>query len=976
VWITVLGPTGVAGRDELQPRDRTVLGVLVVMRRATVTVEGIGHALWGDDPPGSYRKVVQGAVVRLRRALSEDAIVTEAGGYRLAVPDDALDSTSFENRVGGARESLALGWADRAARESSEAMALWRGSPFADLGDWPPAAAEATRLQGLLEAARDLHLEAMLAAGRAVEVAEEAGRLAELTPFREARWVVFARVLYAAGRQADALAAVGRLRAVLREDLGIDPSPEVAALELAILRQDPGLDVLPAAEALGTCPWPGLLAYQPEDAATFFGRDEDIASCLVRLETTSRLVVAGMSGSGKSSLARAGLVPRLAGARVLTPGSHPLEALGEVDPAAALVIDQAEEAVTLGADPVEADMFFASLAAHPGEVVVVTRTDHLDALSAYGGFVAILERGGLSVLRPLDDPGLRRAIEGPAKQVGLRLEPGLVELLVRDCGGETNALPLLSHVLVRTWQRVEGNCLTVAGYQASGGVREAVAATAEGVYQSLDPGDQERVQALFLRLVTSEGGSPVRVSVARSTVPDHGVIDRLLAERLLGVTERGDLQLAHEALARHWPRLVRWLDEDREGQRVLHHLSVEALEWDRLARVPDALYRGVRLDTAVRWGRAHEHRLTDVEREFLAASQAQADEELRRTRELLATQRRANSRLRLALGLGAILLAAAAAASVISVRQTGTARAARDAALTAESRSEALRIGAIAETVRDPTVAFALAAQALSMDDSEATRRHALEVFARFPGLVSADPTPRSSDGLVLGRSAVFQSTGGRRIEIDANRSRVTAYEEESGRRLAAVTVNGLGAAHELPGFAAVSPDGRTLAVSTPVQVEVRDARSLEIIRVIPASSTPNALAFSRDGRLLAWGISEDGFYDEGTTMVFDLVAGREVTQVKNSDDPVWAHTFDPEGTTVTASGPSGSRTWALQPVRGVIRDNEGEVVSFRLDSTLISPWDDSVQPWIVEACRLAGRGLNSEEWRTSIGATPAVSTC
>ncbi|MFZ2501459.1 MAG: BTAD domain-containing putative transcriptional regulator [Nocardioides sp.] len=974
MWITVLGPTGVAGRDELQPRDRAVLGVLVVHRRATVPAEGIGRALWGDDPPASYRKVVQGAVVRLRRALGESAIVTEAGGYRLELPDDALDSTSFENRVSRARESFAVGWADRAARESSEALALWRGTPFVDLGDWPPAEAEATRLEGLLEAARDLYLEAMLAAGRAVEVAEEARRLAELTPFREARWVVFARVLYAAGRQADALAALGHLRSALRFDLGIDPSPEVVALELAILRQDPGLDVQPA-DPLGVCPWPGLLAYQPEDAAVYFGRDEDIASCLSRLEATNRLVVAGMSGSGKSSLVRAGLVPRLATVRVLTPGSDPLAALGEVDPDVALVIDQVEEAVIAGVDPVEAEKFFARLAAHPGQVVVVTRTDHLDALSAYGGFVAILERAGLSVLRPLDDAGLRQAIEGPAKQVGLRLEPGLVELLIRDCGGETNALPLLSHVLVRTCQRVEGNCLTVAGYQASGGVREAIAATAEGVYQDLDPADQERVHALFLRLVTSEVGSPVRVSVARSTVPDHGVIDRLLAERLLGVTERGDLQLAHEALARHWPRLVRWLEEDREGQRVLRHLSVEALEWDRLDRVPDALYRGVRLDTAVRWARAHEHRLTDVEREFLAASDAHAEEELRRTRELLATQRRANARQRVALGVGAVLLVAAVGASVVSVRQTDTARAARDAAQTAESRSEALRIGAVAETARNPTVAFALAAQALSMDDSEATRRHALEVFARFPRLVSADPTPRSSNGMVLGQSAVLPSTGSRRIRIDASRSRVTAYAEESGRRLAAVTVSGLGAAQELPGFAAISPDGRTLAVSTPLDVEVLDARSLAITRIIPTSSTPNALAFSRDGRLLAWGISEDGFYDEGTTIVFDLVLGQEMMRVKNSDDPLWTHTFSAHAKTLTATGPGGSRTWALQPVRGVIRDPQGETVSFRLNSTLISPWDDSVRPWIAEACRLAGRALSSEEWRTSVG-TPDASAC
>jgi hypothetical protein len=326
--------------------------------------------------------------------------------------------------------------------------------------------------------------------------------------------------------------------------------------------------------------------------------------------------------------------------------------------------------------------------------------------------------------------------------------------------------------------------------------------------------------------------------------------------------------------------------------------------------------------------------------------------------------------------VGVVFLVAALVASVASIRQTGAARAARDQAVTAEQRSEALRIGAIAETARNPTVAFALAAQALSLDDSEAARRHVLEVFARFPGLVSVDPAPRSSDGLVLGRSVLFHPTRDTRVEIDVAHSRVTSYDARSGRPLARLVVDGLSDEAQQPGFAALSPDGQKLAVAGPVGIEVLDARTLDTTRKIPASSTPNALAFSPDGRLLAWGISEDGYYDEGTTTVFDVVAGREVLRVKNSDDPLWAHTFDPDGTTVTASGPGGSRTWALQPVRGVIRDSEGEVVSFRLDSRLISPWDESVQPWIDEACRLAGRGLNSEEWRTSIGATPAVSTC
>lgn len=913
--------------------------------------------------------------MQLRRALGGDAIVTASGTYRLAVPDDDVDLACFEHAVGHARETLAVGHADRAAHEAADALALWRGPPFAELGDWAPAVAEATRLEGVREQAEDLYLEAMIGAGRAGEITEVAGRLAERAPFREGRWVLLARALYVAGRQADALAAVARLRAVLRTELGIDPSPAVTDLERAILLQDRALDVLPAVDPAGPCPWPGLLAYQPEDAETFFGREDDILGCLTRLEKVGALVVAGVSGSGKSSLVRAGVVPRLGAARVITPGPHPRDALGDIDPGTALVVDQAEEAVTLCSDRVEAGEFFQRLSQHTAQVIVVTRSDHLEALSAFDGFVAILERA-LFIVRPLDEPGLREVIEGPSRQAGIRLEPGLVELLVRDCGGELAALPLLSHVLVATWQRLEGNTLTVAGYRDSGGVREAVARTAEGVYAGLDPQDRRRVRALFLRLVTNDGGDPVRLTVPRSTVPDHAIVDRLVAERLLGLTENGDLQLAHEALAQHWPRLIRWLDEDRDGQRVLRHLSAEAVEWDRLGRAPEALYRGIRLDTALEWADTHDHDLTDLEREFLEVSQAHADEELRRTCDLLATQRRAYSRLRLALGAVAILLVAAVVASVVSLHQTGTARVARDLAQAAELRSEALRIGAIAETARNPTVAFALAAQGLSMDDSEASRRHALEVFAHFPGLVTSDPSPRSTEGLVLGDSVALGPFHGRRIEIDATRSRVTSLDGPSGARVATSVVEGMTSTAPGPGFAALSPDGRTLAVATAVEIELRDARTLASLWGIPVPSRPNALAFSPDSRSLAWGLSEDGFVDEGTTVVHDLVGRREVMRVKNSDEAVWAHAFSRDGGLVTALGPDGTRTWALRPIRGVIRNNQGEVVAFRMDATLISPWDDSVTQWIAEACRLAGRGLTSQEWRESLGATPATPAC
>ena len=185
-------------------------------------------------------------------------------------------------------------------------------------------------------------------------------------------------------------------------------------------------------------------------------------------------MVVGPSGSGKSSLVRAGVAAALQrnGRQVvvITPGARPMDALAGLPtsgPAPVLVVDQCEEAVTLCDDPAAQATFFAALAAHAerGPLVVALRADRLGELSAHPDFARLVEPG-LHLLSAMSDADLRAAIEGPARQAGLLLEPGLVDLLVREVEGEPGALPLLSHALHETWQRREGRTLTVDGYQA------------------------------------------------------------------------------------------------------------------------------------------------------------------------------------------------------------------------------------------------------------------------------------------------------------------------------------------------------------------------------------------------------------------------------------------------------------------------------------------------------------------------------
>ena len=392
-------------------------------------------------------------------------------------------------------------------------------------------------------------------------------------------------------------------------------------------------------EPRATCPYLGLVAYDVGDAEGFFGRDADVAACLRRLATTDVLAVVGPSGSGKSSLVRAGVAAALGrdGRRVvvITPGAHPNDALTVLPttgPAPVLVVDQCEEALILCSDSDEQARFFATLVAHAerAPLVVALRTDRLEELSAHAGFVRLIE-AGLYLLGAMGEADLRAAIQGPAHQAGLLLEPGLVELLVREVEGEPGALPLLSHALRTTWEHREGRTLTVDGYRDTGGIRGAVAQSAEQLYEQVPPDQQPLVRDLLLRLVApSPDGEPVPCRLPRriiATDPAHeNLVERLVAARLL-TSDDVMVELAHEALARAWPRLRGWLDDDIEGQRVLRHLTGAADTWDAMGRPDSELYRGARLAQALDWRDRAQPDLTPTEQAFLDAGGTLVDAE-------------------------------------------------------------------------------------------------------------------------------------------------------------------------------------------------------------------------------------------------------------------------------------------------------------------------------------------------------------
>ncbi len=862
--IGVLGPLVVDGDVvRLAPRDRVVLAALTLRPGELVASEQLADALWPDTPPASWSKVVQGSIVRLRRVLGSAAIETVPRGYRLVMPAHELDAREFERLLARAREQLTLGESERASYTLSKALALWRGRALVDLDGWNVGRVEAGRLDELRRDAEELSVDAALRAGRHRQVLAEARALVEAAPLRERRWELLALAQYQAGHQGDALRTLREVTKVLLGELGLDPGHDLVALEQAILRQDPSLlagAALP--EPSDTCPYVGLVPYDVADAEGFFGRDADITAGLQRLATSGMLAVVGPSGCGKSSLVRAGIAATLRrdGGRVvvITPGRRPMEALTAV-PASGrptvLVVDQCEEAVSLCDDAAERASFFTALVAYArtGLLVIALRADRLGDMAAFTDFARLLERG-LYLLSPMSEQALRATIEGPARQAGLALEPGLVELLVGEGVHEPGALPLLSHVLRQTWALREGATLTVDGYRATGGVRHAVAQSAESLYEKLRPEQRPMLRDLLLRLVISgPGGEPVRRPVPRRLVAadaEHEELVELLVAARLVTSDDGVVELAHEALARAWPRLRGWLDEDSEGQRILRHLSVAADTWQAMSRPGSELYRGTRLAQALDWRAQSEPDLTPTERAFLDAGQALARAEEHTAAQRARTHARINRRLRGLLAGAAFLLIVAVVAGAIAVRQ---ANRATDATRTADAR----RVASQAQLTDGIDQSLLLALASLQLDPAAGGGASLLAALARSPQLTSFVPAADQPFW------HLDVSPGGETVAVMDLAGRVRFYDAQSMDAVGEFDPYPPGWATQVACVCdpvAFSPDGQELAVGilTLAEPSVRRLHAqshrplADQLGGLPSSAQPIDLDYSDNGRYLA----------------------------------------------------------------------------------------------------------------------------
>ena len=441
-------------------------------------------------------------------------------------------------------------------------------------------------------------------------------------------------------------------------------------------------------------PYKGLRPFQVGDALDFFGRGAFVDKLIERLNDQHRfkrfLAIVGPSGSGKSSLVRAGLIPALWRGQLpgserwfvvdMIPSTRPLDQLevaltriaanqaGNLREQLArdangllrsvdlilprdtselvLIVDQFEELFTLVDDESRRAHLLALLHSAVTDprsrirVVITLRADYYDRPLHYPDFGELV-RSRMETLLPLSAQGLEQAIVGPAKRVGVTFEPGLVAQIVSEMHYQAGALPMLQYALTELFDRREGRLLTQAAYTAIGGAVGALANRAEELFYSQDAPGREMICQMFLRLVTlGEQAGNSRRRVPRSELLSLGgdrdlmeeIIDTFADYRLLSLDHEADtrrpiVELAHEALLDDWERLRIWLEDSRNDIRQQRLLAAAAQEWLQAEEDPSYLLRGTRLEQFESWAATTTLALTPREREFLNASSSQKKRE-------------------------------------------------------------------------------------------------------------------------------------------------------------------------------------------------------------------------------------------------------------------------------------------------------------------------------------------------------------
>ncbi|HET6714268.1 MAG TPA: adenylate/guanylate cyclase domain-containing protein [Actinomycetota bacterium] len=674
-------------------------------------------------------------------------------------------------------------------------------------------------------------------------------------------------------------------------------------------------------------PYKGLRAFEEGDAPDFHGRGALIEQLVERLSETRFLAVVGPSGSGKSSVVRAGLIPALRRGAIpasdawpiadMFPGPYPLDGLeaallkiaADQPPSLieqlraderglnravlrvlpsdrselVLVIDQFEEVFTLVDDEEVRRHFLASLEAAVSDphsrlrVVVTLRADFYDRPLRYRGF-ADLFAARVESLVPLSAEQLEQVITKPAERADVSLESGLVAAMLADVAEEPGALPLLEYALTELFERREGRMLTLGAYREIGGVSGALGRRAEEIYDGIDGAGKDAARQLFLHLVAlGEGTEDTRRRVSRAEITSldldqqamswvietYGTSRQLTFDRDVRTGEP-TIELAHEAMLSAWPRLGRWIDAARDDIRTERRLAAAAREWAEADRDPSFLIAGSRLEQIEAWRAGSPLALTPEEAEFLDASVVERDRAQAEERSRQEHERELERRsVRRLRAIVAVLGVAAVIAGALTVFAMSQQREAQSQERTAQARE--LAAASVANLDVDPERSILLALEAI-----EATR---------------------SVDGAVLteAEEALHRATTASRIVM---------------------SVPGLGGALDWSSagvFVTEGPEDSGI-------IDLRDAGSGKRVIEFPGHDVDvNDVRFSPDGSMLATG------GDDGALKVWDPVTGDLLWQSAGTGS-VWGPSFDARGTLVSAA-------WEGEGVVRVFDTSDGRLV-------------------------------------------------